>query len=246
VHFAYFDEVKYHSPSQPYQWLAALIIDSGLVPDLEGQVAEVAVTCFGSSSLAKDTEFHASAIFNRTENFKTWNDPSSRIDVLKKLFRIIDRHTEVGKVYARLEPARMVASDNLDHRTFMFFTERVDMALRDRKSAGLLVGDFESDRFSSIAAADLSRFRATGTPFEFGKPISHLIDTVYFAHSHHSRMLQLADCYAWALQLCATEAKNGSGLRHDVANFVRSETRLLHPHRYKEWPTEASRIQKSV
>ena len=74
--------------------------------------------------------------------------------------------------------------------------------LRDRKEYGILIGDFEKDQTVSRVIAKLSGYRDNGTPYQFGRDIQRLIDSAHFSHSHHSRMLQLADCYTWFLQLC--------------------------------------------
>jgi hypothetical protein len=136
----------------------------------------------------------------------------------------------------------MVASD-VDAKAFTFFVERVDMLFDTLKSVGLLIGDFESDKLSQQSAIALSRYRQGGTPYQFGRQITHLVDTVHFANSHVSRMLQLADLYAWCLQLCETTPSTATGMRAALANYVRSETRLLHPHRCKEFPGPDSWIQ---
>src|SRR4051794_39048460 len=89
---AYFDEVKYLPESQSYQWLAGLVVNASIIRELEDQVSSLAQECFGVSTLCKESEFHASAIFHRKENFKEWSEPAKRIDVLKRLLKIIDRH----------------------------------------------------------------------------------------------------------------------------------------------------------
>jgi len=240
LHLAYFDEVKVAPPGQPFHWLCAILVDANDVAAIEAEVSALAVECFGNATLTRDTEFHAAAIFNRSENFKHWTDPVKRVEVLKRLFRILDKHDVIGKVYVRLDPRRMAATDNVDERAFMFFVERIDMALADRQSMGLLIGDFESDRFSSVAARNLSAYREGGTPYQFGREIKQLIDTVHFTHSHHSRLLQLADCFAWSQQLCHTASGTATGLRAELAEWVRTETNLNGTHRYKHWPPESA------
>jgi len=132
-----------------------------------------------------------------------------------------------------------VIRDLAQELAFLFFVERVDLLMRDNKSVGLLIGDHEHDRVTNTAAEHLSAFRAYGTPYDFGREITNLIDTVHFSHSHLSRMLQLADVYVWALQLCAT-SKTGGSSRAELAEFVRKETNLLQVHRCKWWPTKDS------
>ena len=64
-----------------------------------------------------------------------------------------------------------------------------------------MIGDRENDKVSKKFAEILSKYRQEGTPYAFGTSLDNLVDTVHFTDSHHSRMLQLADFYVWALQL---------------------------------------------
>jgi len=56
-------------------------------------------------------------------------------------------------------------------------------------------------------------------------------------------MLQLADIYVWSLQLASGTMKDSKYPRPELVRFLREETELLAPHRYKEWPTAQSRFQ---
>ncbi|MHB1799733.1 MAG: DUF3800 domain-containing protein [Vulcanimicrobiaceae bacterium] len=236
----YFDEVKCNTSRQPYYWLGGIISSAETIWSLEAQVAELSREIFGTPNLSRETEFHAAEIFHRKRNFKEWSEVSKRLDVLKRLLVILN-NSDVGKIYARIDPAKMVASDP-EKKAFIFFTERVDWYLRTKKCPGILIGDRENDRVSDIFAGSLSRYRSTGTPYEFGNKLTHLIDTVHFTNSHHSRMLQLADLYVWTLQFCASP-NNEASPRSDLVDFIRNSTRLLIPNHYKEWPTEQSWIR---
>lgn len=158
--------------------------------------------------------------------------------VLKQLRKIVDDHDRIYKVFARIDPSNMVMKDYAD-KAFLFFVERVDLLMQDNKSVGLLIGDHENAKETNIAAEDLSAYRTYGTPYTFGREITNLIDTVHFSYSHLSRMLQLADAYVWALQLCATTT-TATGRREEMAEFVRKETNLLQVHRCKWWPSQDS------
>ena len=46
-----------------------------------------------------------------------------------------------------------------------------------------------------------SAFKVTRTNFQFGQEITRVVDTVHHTHSHHSRLLQLADIYTYAVCL---------------------------------------------
>lgn len=241
MHIAYFDEVKYQQGKQPFYWLGGLIVDATLVKELESEVDALSKECFGTSQLGRDTEFHAAEIFHRKRNFKDWPDVSKRIRVLQRLASIVGRQEGVGRVYVRLEPAKMIAEENLDQKTFMYFVERVEGYLHQKQDLGILIGDRESDKVSTVFAEALSHFREHGTSYAYGKKLERLIDTVHFTESHLSRMLQLADAYVWLLQLC----KQNSDVEpaNSLVQYVREQTEVLSPHKYKIWPTENSWIK---
>jgi hypothetical protein len=236
----YFDEVKYAAGNQPYYWLGGIVASAEIIWGLENQLAALSAELFGTPNLTRETEFHAADIFHRKRNFKDWPDISKRLDVIKRLLAILNG-AAVGKVYVRIEPSRMVASD-VERKAFMFFTERVELYLRTAKSPGILIGDKENDRISGTFAETLSRYRSAGTPYAYGTQLTHLVDTVHFTDSHHSRMLQLADLYVWALQFYVS-GDNTKYPRSELHEFIRDSTQIMSPHRYKVWPTDQSWIR---
>jgi hypothetical protein len=238
VLITYFDEVK-HAEKQPYYWLGGISASAEAIWILEDQVSTLSAEIFGTPNLTRETEFHAADLFHRKRNFKSWNDISKRLDVLKRLLLILNS-ASIGKIYVRIEPSKMVASD-IEQKAFIFFTERVELHLRAAKSPGILIGDRENDQVSGTFSEILSRYRSSGTPYAYGTKLTHLIDTVHFTDSHHSRMLQLADLYVWSLQFCAGD--NTAYPRSDLAEFIRGSTDILSPSRYKIWPTEQSWIR---
>ena len=78
----YFDEVKYHHKRQPYYWIAGLVVTDALLWHLEEQVNVLSEKVFGTRTLTKQTEFHASDILNGHEHFQGW-PWEMRIDVIK-------------------------------------------------------------------------------------------------------------------------------------------------------------------
>lgn len=190
----YFDEVKYQQGSQPYYWLAGISASATTIWELESKVAELSQEYFGSPALTRDTEFHAAEIFHRKRNFKQWWDIGSRVQVINRLASILNEAEGVGKIYVRIDPSKMIA-DDYEQKAFIFFVERVEMHLNAHKQPGLLIGDRENEKVSGAFAETLSKYRFDGTPYQFGRKLEFLIDTVHFTDSHHSRMLQLADLY---------------------------------------------------
>jgi hypothetical protein len=237
----YFDEVKFQAANQRFYWIGGIAAPAESIWRLEQQVSEISREIFGTPDMSRATEFHASDIFHRKRNFKEWADPAKRIDVIKRLLTVLNSEANVAKIYVRLEPGKMIATD-YEHMAFMYFIERVEMHLQSNKSPGILIGDRENDQVSGVFAEDLSKFRSKGTPYNYGVKLTHLIDTVHFTNSHHSRMLQLADLYVWSVQLCAAEC-NEVFPRADLVKFIREQTNILSAARWKEWPTPQSWLQ---
>lgn len=237
----YFDEVKYAEGTQPYYWLGGLGVDAGTIWRLEQKVGQLSEEVFGTSRAKKQTEFHATDICARKRNFKECTDIGKRLDVLKQLADIIDSENSVAKIYVKIYPANIRYGVDPEQMAFMFFVERVHIHLKANGSPGILIGDRENDKVSGKFADELSGYRAWGTNYNFGIELTHLLDTVHFTDSAHSRMLQLADVYVWLLQLCASDHPN-PGLRQKLAGYVRNATRLLSPTRYKVWPPDYSGI----
>lgn len=240
----YFDEVKYQSPSQPYYWLAGIIVTPEAVWRLENQLNELSAECFSSSTLAENTEFHATEIFNRKRNFKKWNKADKRIEIIIKLCDILAGEDELTKIYVRIEPAKMIASpDTIEKKAFMFFIEKAEQYLKVNKTPGLLIGDSDNKRISKQFAEMLSHYREYGTSYQFGVALEHLIDTVHFTSSHHSRMLQLADLYVWLLQFRANA--DPSKFPHSIIfKYISENSDLLSTDKYKIWPTDHSWYSK--
>ncbi len=235
----YFDEVKYQEGLQPYYWIGGIVVTPEMVWHMENAVSELSSKCFGIGTLSKDTEFHATEIFHRKRNFKGWGDIEKRISVLLSLADILNSQPEMGRIFVRLEPAKMISESNIEDKAFMFFVERVEQYLRAQKQPGMLIGDRDNERVSKQFAETLSHYRVHGTSYQFGMQLTHLIDTVHFTDSHHSRMLQLADLYVWLLQLC-TNSKSDEYPHKIVTEHVRQKTEILSPKKYKIWPTDQS------
>lgn len=235
----YFDEVKYHPPVQKNYRLGGIMLDARLVPEIERSVDKLSKQCFGSARLSNETEFHAKDIFHGKANFKG-REIAERMETLEKLAKIIDRHDDISKIQVSIYPTRMLTKNYEDH-AFMHLVERAQMQLSSLGEIGMLIGDHERTRVSP-STYDLSRFRQDGTDFQYGRSIDRLIDTVHFSHSHHSRMLQLTDVYMFAVQMCDSGNEDGY-TRSKFIQFVREQTNLLAPHRYKDWPTKQSWYQ---
>lgn len=233
----YFDEVKPDAERQPYYWLGGLMIAHEILGPIDAEVRALAEQCFGSGALTEETEFHATDICSGAKNFKTWRDLGARLDVLKSLVRIVDKPKGVYRVTVRLDVARIEARLTPESITFMYFVERVNNFAKRQKRKALLIGDLEHKKGVNRAVNSLTRYRENGTEYEYGQEIAHIVDTVHFAASHHSRLLQLADAYMWTRQLVHRRDAPGR-MRTALLEFLSKETDIGWAHTYKNWPPE--------
>ena len=233
----YFDEVKPEPQGQTYYWLGGLMVFPEVVPALEAELNAIARECFGNDAPTPETEFHATRICSGSKNFKSWRNPKERFEVLKRLLKVIDQPDGVFRVVVRLEVAKIDESWDTEALALMYLIERVNTFAKLKKTHALLIGDLDNEKAVNRAVRNLAEYRTQGTKYAYGRKIENVIDTVHFAHSHHSRMLQLADTYLWTKQL-EHRTDQLSEHRQDLVNFIRKETDISWPHKYKYWPPE--------
>ena len=234
MHLLYYDEVKYDPPTQPYFWLGAICMDADDVSLVESAVNDVSELAFGSRLLAKETEFHGKELVGGRGNFKgrAYQD---RLEVLTKLLAIIGQE-KVKRVYIRIIPANITHSSTPpDEIAFMYLIEQADSLFKSLGGVGMMFGDYDEPMIGS-SVASLSRFRAGGTQWHRGRNIENIIDTVHFARSHHSRMIQLADVFLYCLQFMVQD--NSKGWRKGVADVIVASG-IQTCSRVRVWPNEA-------
>jgi hypothetical protein len=228
----YFDEIKPDAKAGRAEYvIGGLVIPFPQIKPLEQAVSGLAMEVFGTSEMIPETEFHASDIYAGKAAFKG-RSVDQRIDVLRRLGEIVHgaRDHGVGQVYAQANGELMHSADPAK-AAFAFFCERVQ-AFVGRKADTLLIGDLDGKE-SIDMIRDFSRYRINGkTPWDYGLPIPSIVDSVHFAHSHHSRLLQLADAYLFLM------ARNsGSKRGWMLAELNKAcEGQNYWPDRYKEWP----------
>ncbi len=195
------------------------MVDDEIIPQLEQEIAALAVKCFGAGTgLSKNTEFHATDITSGRRNFKKVRNPAERFNVLKELIKIYDKPEGVYRVAVRLNVAELYGGTDTEEIALMYMLERVNQFAKRKTTRAMVIGDFEKEKAVNKAVQNLARYKEDGTPFAFGQDIDYVIDTVHFAHSHNSRLLQLADTYIWTQQL-RHRVDPPSALRADLIRF---------------------------
>lgn len=231
MYLTYIDEVKYDPPTQPYYWLCGLAIPESSLKSVEAALSGLAESYFGTSILDKKTEFHAQEIIQGKGPY-SGHAIGARLDLFKRIADVIDQHADIGRIQIRLNPSR-ITRDDYERIAFMYMVERLDQLMLARASIALLIADHDRE-FANANVRSLSAFKAEGTEFEFGQDISCVVDTVHHTQSHHSRLLQLADHYAYAI--CLSSNKPDKAPRKDAAEYVNALSNFTGPTKYKYWP----------
>lgn len=234
MHLIYYDEVKFDPPKQPSYWLGGICVPEEIIGDLESQVSDVANRAFGSALLSKETEIHGVELCRGNGAFKG-RDFGERLAFLTELLAIIARE-DVFRIRIKVNPDKILHSAKPPADiAFMFFVEKTNELLREKDVRGMLFGDYDEPAIGT-SVATLSQFREGGTQWARGRSIDRLIDTVHFAKSHHSRMIQLADIYLYCQQFAWGD--NQSTWRKAVYEVIKVSGVLV-PTKLKDWPSEA-------
>lgn len=233
-YLTYFDEIKPDKRAgRDWYLIGGLVVPFALVPAIEDQLNSLAQEFFGTSEMTPETEFHAADIYSGKGAYKG-RASEDRIKLLSRLALILGSAIEggTGKVYARINVDKLHSADPAQ-AAFAFFCERVQ-AFVGKRGGTLLIGDLDGEE-SKRMIRDFSRYRANGTtPWDYGAPIPSFIDAVHFAHSHHSRLLQLADVFLFFRSL-GWPGKKDNWMRKSAAKAC-AELDLF-PNRYKVWPS---------
>lgn len=202
MYLAYFDEVKPSFPERPFFFIGGLVVEDKDVQKIEQSIHGLALDFFGKSTLGKDTELHGIEIFRGNGACKGRSIEErlvlfrGLIDILSnekiKKFLVTINCEEHRRRYVNPEPEYNLG--------LMFYIEMVEKFLSDNNSLGMLFGDHEKDQVEK-SIINLSEFRLEGTRYRRGKKINCILDTLYFAQSHHSRLVQLADVFMYLSQL---------------------------------------------
>jgi hypothetical protein len=162
---------------------------------------------------------------------------ATRVDLLKSLALLLGERDLIKRVHVRIDVGKLLFGKDPSELAFMFFVEKANSLLKEEREIGLLIGDFEHERIVDRVTEKLSNYRANGTPYDFGREIDALVDTVHFCRSHHSRLLQLADVYAWFSQLPHGPSASKQP-QQSLIEFARKEADILWPNKLKHWPPE--------
>lgn len=227
----YFDEVKHDPPEQEAQLFGGIAVKDTDAQEIEDRMNELAEKYFGSKVLSKGTEFHAKDIVQGKSNCKG-RKPEERMEMLKDLLDVLGKPS-ISRIYARMTPSKVSFPTDPESDTFMLFVEKTEAFLKSKSDIGMLFGDYDH-KMITPSITNLSQYRIGTTSWALGRKIECLVDTVHFAHSHHSRLVQLADVYVYCKQYA--KPPSSSYWRTRFYDAIRSKSGSLRPAKYRDYP----------
>lgn len=206
---AYVDE----SNRGNFYGFAALVADEhatkSLTADLNAIVQQASID-FG---IPATTEIHAHPLFHGSEGWALV-PPRARVAIYRQIIEAICRHdvlfilrhVDSKRLLQRQESRRYPVRFPAEQVCFQHILQRVDRVAQARDTHALLIADNRSDR--ERHRERFATYQTEGTPGAYMyTTLDRLLDTVHFAPSHQSRMLQAADMLAFTYrrQLTVTE-----------------------------------------
>lgn len=223
----YLDE----SYTDRWYWMGALLVPDVVAIPLSTALDEVMLDAAKAYGVAAESELHGYDLFQGRAPW-TGLPPRARIAVYNSalkaigshevtiILRGVDRHG-LTRRYATPKPAHEVVLSHL--------LERIDGYAAMREQLVLVIAD-EVDN-PATHRSDLSRYRTTGTGGYRSRRLTHIVDTLHFAPSHASRLVQAVDLVTFLFRRIA------SGTVADPREVAANE-RLwswVEPRRYHSW-----------
>jgi hypothetical protein len=225
VLLAYVDE----SYTEGWFAMAALLVDGPAAVALTDELDRVAAAATRAYGLVDGVELHGHEIFHAS---RAWRGvpPRARVGVLDDVVeavaaqevRVIARAMDVVGQRARYsipEPPHSVVLQHL--------LERVDECVTNLGDYALVIAD-EVDG-QAKHRADLSSYRDVGTTGYRHRKLTRIVDTLHFAPSHASRLVQAADVIAFLYRRVFTHEETHERSRAaKVAMWGRLQPRVHH------------------
>jgi hypothetical protein len=209
--------------------MAALLVDGPAAVALTDELERVANAAAAAYGLLVDVELHGHEIFHAKG---AWSDVPVRArvgvfdDVIEAVaaqdVRVIARAMDVLGQRARYtypEPPHKVVLQHL--------LERVDECVTSLGEYALVIADEVEGEAGH--RADLSIYREVGTKGYRSRKLTRIVDTLHFAPSHASRLVQAADVIAFLYRRTFTHQESDERSRKaKIAMWNRLRPRIYH------------------
>jgi hypothetical protein len=171
---AYLDE----SFTKSFFCFAAILADEHAILDLSAQLDAVITAAAKDHGFSPDAEIHGYPMFHGEDD---WANVGVRARVW---------------VFERQARKAYPVSYSREQLCFQHMLQRINAVASRHDTHALVIADDRDDRDSH--RAHFALYKNFGTPGEYmSTRLDRLLDTVYFAPSHPSRLLQAADMLAY-------------------------------------------------
>lgn len=208
--------------------MAALMLDGPAAVGLADAMDQVAATAIKTFDLEPDIELHGFEIF---QGRRHWSrvPPRARVGIFDDVVDAVgsqDLHVITRGLDLLGQQVRHSIPDEPYSVVLQHLLERVDEFVAEIDDYALVIAD-EVER-QAKHRADLTRYRGAGTG-DRQRRLSRIVDTLHFAPSHASRLVQAADMIAFLYRRTFTHAEGDERARKaKVAMWNRLKPKIRH------------------
>jgi hypothetical protein len=222
---AYVDE----SYTDNWFTMSALLVNGPATVALTAELDRVAVTAAAAYKLSEDVELHGYEIFHATG---AWSNvpPRARIGVFDEVIEAVAAQDVM--VIARAidlvgQRARYRSPDPPYVIVLQHLLERIDECVTTLGEYALVIAD-EVDG-QAQHRVDLSRYQGVGTSGYRSRKLTRIVDTLHFAPSNTSRLVQAADVITFLYRRVFTHIESDHRSRRaTTAMWQRLKPRVRH------------------
>lgn len=211
--------------------MAALLLDGPAAAALSSDLDRVASTAANAYGLAAgaEIELHGHEIFHAAKSWKGV-PPRARIGVFDDVVEAIAAQ-QVQIIVQAMDLAgqreRYAVPDAPHSVVLKDLLERVDECAMEADDYALVIAD-EVDG-QAKHRADFSTYRRAGTAAHRGRQLTRIVDTLHFAPSQASRLVQAVDVVAFLFRRTFTHVETDARARNTkVAMWKRLEPQVHH------------------
>lgn len=216
-----------------HYWICALVCRDDNAVALTDALDTVVAKASAAYGIADTAELHGHALFHAKGEWEPLRlMPRARIGVYHEAFAALAEHAEAVIVRGVHVPGLRRRYTNPHHPhtvVLQYVLEDVDELAERHGEFALVIAD-EVDRANEYRA-DLWRFQRAPTPGYRARRLTRIADTIHFAPSTASRLLQAADLVAFLHRRMQAEVtRDEREARANRALWARLEPRLGNVH----------------
>ena len=186
-----------------FRCFAAVLADEHATKQLTDRLNGLMAQASRDYGIATTTEFHAHPMFHGKEAWESVGQ-RARANLHEKVIdaiveadvTLLLRHVSERRLRERQERRGYPDRHPPEQVCFQHVLQRVDDIARRQDTSALVIADERGDR--DRHRERFAVYQTKGTPGIYRRTtLPSLLDTIHFAPSHHSRMLQAADMLAF-------------------------------------------------